>query len=383
MRITMLCLFTQGLGLGFLGVLALRETLLAQASGAVFLTAAVGALVAVLPGPGLTLRGGLGPFGRLFLLVCGVAACLGLLAAAGLHSFQRSPTPAFCLSVAVGGSLRLALGLLLRMLPLRGARAVFGLAGVSFGLGGCMGHLLALTALSLSSASLLLGCAAVVPALLAVCAHRTGRLHSGLAGAAASALPPTTVPGARNRLFAASLVLQAIAGSLASVWLMGYLARSRDSAGSHGTTILAMFWLALAGGWMLSGRIPGPLDRWQVLALPTLPTVAGGVVLALAPMSAALAAGAALLGGGLGLACALTLCMGQRPTVLASCRWAVSSLRFSPPVALAACWLVGGLVGILGIDAVVWAVLACSLGALAALILLILDYRVTGAQAVL
>ena len=380
-RLTALSTFTLGLGIGFLGILTLREALSAP-TAVHALTAAFGILLGVLPGGKLARREGFVPHRRLLPIVCGLVTGSGLLVLAHLGSTQWQDASLFLLGLAIGVGLRLTIGLLVAMLPLQHSRAALGLAGASFALGGCSAHLTTMVAIPLHTVDLLLVCCALVPALLVVTAHRAGDLQLGRSGVGADRLPHS--PGARPRgaLLSVSLLLQAAACGITACWLMVHLARGLGLTGTGGTWILALFWAVLAVGWSLANRMRSVCDSWRTLSVPLLLAVAGAVLLALVPWTLAAVSGAVLLGLSLGILHWLALRLALWPAALMRCRWMDYSLQLCLPVALVAGLPVGRLADAVGSEMIVWAILTCIGAAVAALFLLVVDYHISGDLAV-
>ena len=376
-----LAVFAVGLGLGFLGALVYRHVSPALLSGEA-VAAAAGATVALFPARRLSPRDMPGSGMRTYLAAWGIVSGLGLIALPVLRFGGIEHVAVFLLGLATGGCLRLAVWLALAMQPPRHARALLGVCGVSFGLGGLLANLVAAVAVSSLSARSLLLCTASVPALLAFTAHRAGRLRFELPDGGAP--PWHDAPrgaGARSAVLAASLLLQASACGIAAVWLMAYLSRELGLSLSSGAAVLTGFWLALAVGWATAARLPRIRENLAPLAVPAVLAAAGVLILYSIDWPPAAMLGATLLGLGTGVLFPLALRLANWPSRLWRSRWVALSLQASLAVALLAGWPVGVLVAVSGTDKLLFAVLGCFAGALAALVILVGDYRVTGDQA--
>ncbi len=303
-----------------------------------------------------------------------------VLAYAGAAEWQAASL--FLLGLAIGGGLLLTIDLLVGMLPLERAGAVLGLAGASFALGGCTAHLAAMVAVPRHTADVLLICCAWVPALVVFSAHRAGPLRLVGSGGA-DPRPKSRGTGPRSVLLSVSLLLQAAAFGIAACWLMVHLSRGLGLTGTGGTRVLALFWAVLAVGWSLANRMRPVRDSWRTLGVPLLLAVPGAVVLALAPWTFTAVSGAVLLGLSLGILYPLALRLAPWPAALTRCRWIDRSLQLSLPAALVAGWPVGQLANAAGSEMIVWAILTCIGAAVAALFLLVVDYRVSGDPAVI
>ena len=377
-----LAVFAVGLGLGFLGVLVYRHVSPAPLAGEA-VAAATGSIVALLPG-GRFSRGGLPGSGmRAYLAAWGIVAGCGLSALALARFDGVEHVALFLLGLATGGSMRLAVWLALAMQPPKHSRALLGLCGASFGLGGLAASLVAATAVSASSSRSVLLCAVSVPALLAFTAHRAGRLRFELPAGRAPWHDAPRGTGPRSAVLAASLLLQASACGLTAVWLMAYLSRGLGLSLSSGAAVLAGFWLALAVGWTTAGRFPRIRENLAPLGVSAGLGSAGVLILFSIAWPPVAMLGVTLLGPGMGVLFPLALRLANWPSRLWRCRWIALSLQASLAVALLVGWPVGMLVALSGTDKLLLAVIGCFAGALAALVLLVGDYRVTGDPAVI
>lgn len=376
-RLGALAVFAVGLGLGFLGVLVYRPVSPAPLAGEA-VAAAAGAIAALLPAGWLTRGDPPGSGMRAYLAAGGVLSGLGLVALTVAKFDGVEHVALFLLGLATGGSLRLAVWLAFAMQPPRRARALLGLCGASFGVGGLAANLVAAAAVSASSSRSLLLCAASAPALLAFAAHRAGRLRFELAEGGAPWHDAPAGTGPRSALLATSLLLQVSACGLAAVWLMAYLSRDVGLSLASGAAVLAGFWLTLAVGWATAGRLPGIRDSLAPLAVPAASAAMGVLILYSIAWLPAAMLGAALLGLAMGVLFPLALQLANWPSGLWRCRWIAQSLQASLAVALLVGWPVGMLVAVTGTDQLLLAVLVCFAGALAVLAVLVGDCRVTG-----
>ncbi len=382
-RLTALTVFTSGMGLGFLGLCVFRHaspTLLAsEAIGA----AAAGAMVAVLPGPRFSKRDAPGSGTCSYLVACGIVSGLAIAALALVRFEGLELAPLFLIGLAAGGSFRLAVALVLAMHPPRRVAALVGLCGTSFGLGGLAANLIGAIAVSASSVRSLSLCATTVSAVLAYAAVRARRLRFEPLDRSAHWRNPPHGAGPRRVLLAASLLFQASAWGIAALWLLVYLARGLGLSLSNGAFVLACFWLALAVGWAAGGRMPRIRENLAPLAIPSALAVAGVLFLNSVGRLPAAVLGAMLLGLGMGVLFQFTLCLAAWPSTLGQCRWIAMSLQASLAAALLVGWPVGMLVAVAGISQLLYAVLGCFAGALAAVLILVGDYRLTGDPAVI
>ena len=377
-----LSVFAVGLGLGFLGVLIYRHTSPAPlASEAI--AAAAGATIALLPSRWLSRRGLPGSGMCAYLAVWGLVAGCGLVALPVVRFDGFEHVALFFLGLAAGGSMRLAVWLALAMQPSRHGQALIALCGASFGLGGLAANLVAATAVSALSARALLLCAASVPALLAFTALRVGRLGFELRESVRPRHDAPRGPGPRGALLAASFLLQAMACGIAAVWLLAYLSRKLGLSVASGAAVLAGFWLALAVGWATAGRMPSIRENMTPLAVPAAFAATGVLLLYSMDWPPAAVLGAMILGLGIGVLFPLALRLANWPSKLWRCRWVTLSLQASLAAALLVGWPVGMLVTMSGTGKLLLAVLACFAGALAALVILVGDYRATSGPAVI
>lgn len=295
----------------------------------------------------------------------------------------RDLLPSLLVGMAAGGSARLAMGLVLPMLPTRKAPSLLGLAGASLGVGGLFASLAASFLLTIADANYVLACAAVTPTLLAFAALRTRSL--GLEPSEGT--DPDGSRSARSTprsfVLAASLVLQAAAFGTLAFWLAAYLARVDGHSGAFGAGTLAALWLGLTLGWTLAVRLPPVIDDILVLCIPLALNCAGLFALLWLPSSATAPCGAGLAGFGIGMLFPTTLRLARWPAAIGKCRWIARSIQWSLPVAILIGWAVGALFFAVASVALVWGVLACFLGALAATSIVVVDYRVSEDPAVI
>ena len=382
----MLTLFALGAALAFLGTFISLDALPLQAAGYGSALASAGALLAGLPGSRLARGYVPGPRTCWYLAGCGVLSAGGLVALTVdlevLRQF-RDLAPPLLGGMAAGGSARLATGLVLPMLPTRKALSLLGLAGASLGVGGLFASLAASFLLTIADANFVLACAAVTPALLAFAALRTRSLgleHSEGAGPDGTRSARSTP---RSFALAASLVLQAAAFGTLAFWLAAYLARVSGHSGAFGAGSLAALWLGLTLGWALAVRLPLVIDDIFVLCIPLALSCTGLLALLWLPGSAAAPCGAGLTGFGIGMLFPTTLRLARWPAAIGKCRWIARSIQWSLPVAILIGWAVGALFFAVASVALVWGVLACFLGALAATSIVVVDYRVSKDLAVI
>lgn len=385
-QLSMLTLFTLGSALAFLGTFISLDALPLHAAGYGSALASAGALLAGLPGSRLARGYVPGPRTCWYLAGCAVLSACGLVVLAVdpevLHRFLDLAPPLLA-GMAAGGSARLAAGLVLPMLPTRKAPSLLGLAGASLGAGGLVASLAASFLLTLADAKFVLACAAVTPTLLAFAALRTRSL--GLERPEDHDQDGTRSDKSTPRSFvlSASLVMQAAAFGTLAFWLAAYLARVSGHSGAFGTGSLAVLWLGLTLGWVLAVRLPLVLDDVLVLCIPLALSGTGLLALLWLPWTAAAPCGAGLAGFGVGILFPMTLRLARWPAAIGKCRWIARSIQWSLPVALLIAWAVGALFFAVASVALVWGVLACFLGALAAVSIVVADYHVSEDPAVI
>ena len=375
-RSAMASLFTQGLGLGFLGILVSAQVPSGAGFGYLGGAAAVGTLLGILPGFRLFASAAPERWTRTLLVLWAVIAFGGLLTAPLIWPL-RTPdwAPALFLGLATGGSLRLSLPLVLSMLPARRFESLLGLAGASLGLGGLVASGVGFAALSEGAVGSVALWAACVPFLLAVITVRAGRLRPDeTTGRSVRQEAGSVQTTPRSLLMAASLALQAATCLTAICWLSLHL---RRGVGLSGAVFPMIFWAALTTGWAVARRLVKVRDRLASLAGPLVPGGLGAMLLLLGWRAAAVP-GTALLGFGVGALIPLTLELGQWPATVQRCPWVRRSLTYSLPVGLLAAWGFGSLAAAAGSAAVVWTILGGFLLAQAALLALVVDFRVTG-----
>lgn len=379
----MLSLFAQGLGVGFLGILVSHQAVFDQATGYAGAAAAAGALLALLPGHRFSVQAAPGKGTRAFLAGGGIVAGIGLIAARFASGIWAAEEVALLfLGLATGGCLRLTLALLLPMLPARQSASLLGLAGVSFGLGGLTANAVGVVAVILSAANSLHYWAAIVPALLAFAAVRAGQLRFDEVGASRSRMRIAHNTSPRSVLMAASFAFQAATCLTAACWLTVHLLRGVGLSGAFGATVLTAFWAAFCVGWAFTRRMPRIRENLAALSVPLALGVPGSVFL-LVGWQHGVGLGAALLGLGIGTLFPLTLGLSHWPSVLGRCRWISRSLHLSLPVGLLAGCVAGTVAFAAGSGALVWAILGWFLLAVATLIVLVADYRVSGDPALI
>ena len=378
LRLIALCLFTLGLGLGFLGALVFLDAATAPASTA---AAAAGALLAVLPGRRFSNRGAPGPFTRAYLAACGVAAAGGLIALPLVDSGIPAFVIPLLLGLAAGGSLRLVLATLQSLHPPRQGAPLLALAGASFGMGGLIANLLVAAAVTVYRTDGLLALAAAVPALMAYAAVQAGGLRREPVPDAQHGIGAAPGAGTRSVLLAASLLCQAAACGVATCWMPLYFARGFGLSLPQGALALAGLWLALAFGWVSGGRVPRGPQGTAPLWLPAAIAPAGALLMLVADRPLAAVLGSGILGFGMGLLLPLTLGLGRWPLTKGPRRWIGRAAHVSLAASLLAGWPAATLAPF-GSSYPVLTVLACFLGGIGTLAVLVGDFRLSGDPAV-
>ena len=378
-RLAALALFALGAGLGFLGILALRQTLASITLVGPEAAAAAGALCALLPGRRLSARAAPDKGTRAFLVLCGIGAAGGMVYLAALQHAWAKPASLALLGLACGGCLRLSVALVLAMLPPWRPAAIMGVCGASLGLGGVAANLVgAWSANAAARLDPVLLAAAAVPLLLVLASIRSGRVRFEAAAERWGSGHADGGTGPRGILIAASLLLQATACGLAVAWLTSYLSRRVGFSLVEGAVVMALFWSGVAFGWAAAERLPRLRDNLYPLVAPLALVVAGAASLLFARVAVLAVAGAPLLGLATGLLLSLTLRLGDWPATLGRSLWVMRSLHVSLVVSLAGSWAVAVLVSFVGFGTPVWAIAGCMLAAVGALFLLVVDCRISG-----
>ncbi len=382
-RFAMLGLFSLGMGLALLGaglqLWPLQLSLDARAAGNAFPALAAGLSTAFFLGrePAETV----GPGARVLFVTSGILAATALAAMSFAYDAAWLLGLTFVLGASLGGFAAAVAALLPRILTPKRAPAVLDLAGVSFCLGGLAGCLTIRAAVGFASLDGILRFLAVLPLLVAVAASRAWQFRFPLPSAdRAPAGRPATF-SLNFFLLSFSLLLQSAAYGIAACWLTVYLSRGLGLASRGSLTVLIVFWASAAAGRAAAARLPSLRDNLLSLAGPTAASCLGCVFLLQTARPSGAAVGAALLGLGLGALHLLTLRMMECRRTAAR-RSRLSVLLFSSLlVALAACWPVGRLQGAWGIELVIWAPLGCALAAAAALLVFVIENRVSGTSA--
>ena len=252
-----MALFGLGAGLGFLGILALRQTLAsitlvgpeAAARGGRAVRAAAG-------GGGCSARAAPDKGTRAFLVSCGIAAAGGMVYLAALQHAWAKPASLALLGLACGGCLRLSVALVLAMLPPWRPAAIMGMCGACLGLGGVAANLIGAWSANVASRlDPVLLAAAAVPLLLVLASTRAGRVRFEAVAEGWGAADADGGIRPRGILIAASLLLQATACGLAVAWLTSYLSRRVGFSLVEGAVVMALFWSGLAIGWAAAERL--------------------------------------------------------------------------------------------------------------------------------
>ena len=382
-RLAVLSLFGQGLGVAFIGILLSRHALFSQEAGYSVVAAIAGTLVAVLPGPRFSARTFAGRGTRLFLAGCGVVATVGLLARQfGEGIWTSDEALLLMLGLATGGCSRLALALVFPMLPARRSASLLSLAGVSFGLGGLAAGAVGTATASVSGGHSNAIWALCVPGLLVITTLRAGRLSLDPveSGHYWAEIPRRTTP--RSILMAVSLVCQAATCVAAACWLSVLLLRGVGVPGALGATVLALFWAGVSTGWAFARRLPRIRENLLALGVPLALGVSGSLLL-LIGWQPSISFGSMLLGLGTGTLFPLTLGLGHWPGALGRCPWISRALHLALPASLSVGWAAGTLAFAAGPGALVWTILGCFLIAVVTLVVMVADYRVSGDPALI
>jgi fucose permease len=165
----------------------------------------------------------------------------------------------------------------------------------------------------------------------------------------------------RGVLLALALFLQSGIYWTIGGWLAFYLGRKFGTAGSTSVAILAGFWLALTCSRVAARRLPPLEKRLRWLTVASGLSFVGSIFLIQTVGISGAAAGALCLGGGLGLLHPLTLgaVTSRYPDLQPRLLHTFFLLTFS--LGLLIPWGVGQLVARMGIEVVVWTVLAASI----------------------
>ena len=378
-RLTVVALLLLGAGLGFLGILVLRESGVSTPVLAPMAIAAAGALCALLPGRRLAARGAPGKWTRAYLTTCGIGAAGGMVYLSTTQTAWPIPAVFPLIGVTCGACLRLSLALVVAMLPPWRPAAIMGLCGASVGLGGMAANLIgAWVANPGAYVDTVLLSAAAIPALLAVASIQAGRVRfEGAAehwdaGKASLGIRP------RSILISVSLLLQVTACALTASWLTSYLSQRAGFSLVEGAAVMALFWLGLSFGWAVAERLPRLRESLYPLVGPLVLAVGGAASILYPPVAGFAVAGAAILGLATSQLFSITLRLGDWPETLGRSPWVMRSLHLSLVVALAGSWLVGELGSSVGVATPIWIVLGCILAAVGTLFLLVVDFRISG-----
>ena len=378
-RLTALTLLLLGAGMGFLGIFVLREGGVSNTVVAPMAIAAVGALCALLPGRGFAARAAPSKWTRAYLTLCGIGAAGGMAYLSTVQTIHPIPLTFALVGVTCGACLRLSLALVVAMLPPWRPAAIMGLCGASVGLGGVVANLIgAWVASPGTRVDPVLLSASAVPALLAVASIRVGRVRFDGIPEHRSARQAEAGVRPRSILISASLLLQATACAVSASWLTPYFSQRAGFALVKCATVMALFWLGLAFGWAMAKRLPGLRDNLYPLGGLLVLAFAGAASLLYVSLAGLAVAGAAILGLAVGALFSLTLRLGDWPATLGRSPWFMRSLHVSLVAALAGSWMVGALGSGVGVGAPIWIILGCIFGAVGALFILVVDYRISG-----
>jgi hypothetical protein len=165
----------------------------------------------------------------------------------------------------------------------------------------------------------------------------------------------------RGVLLALALFLQSGMYWTIGGWLAFYLGRKFGTAGSTSVAILAGFWLALTCSRVAAQRLPPLETRLRWLTLASGLCFVGSIFLIQTVGISGAVAGALCLGSGIGLLHPLTLgaVTARYPDLQPRLLHTFFLVTFS--VGLLIPWGVGQLVARMGIEVVVWTVLAASI----------------------
>lgn len=383
-RFAMLGLFSLGIGLALLGaglqLWSRQLSLDAHTAGNLFLALAGGLLAAFFPSRKAAESMGSGI--RVLLIVSGILAAVDLAAMSLLYDTARLFGPMFVLGAVLGGFVGAVAGLLAQILTSRRVHEIFNLAGTSFCLGGLTGCLTIRVLAGFVSVDWILRFMAVLPLLAVVAILRVGQFRFQPSKALRAPTGGFRALSPSFFLLHGSLLLQAAAYGIAACWLTVYLSRALGLASRGSLTILLVFWAALTVGRAASVRMPALGDSLLSLVGPTAVSCLGCVFLLQTAQSSGAAVGVALWGFGMGSLHPLTLRMLRRRYTVSRQQVRLSALLFSSLAsALVACWPVGRFSGVFGIELVIWAPLVCSLAAATALLVLVIENRVSGESA--
>lgn len=376
-RLAMGGLFLLGAFAGLLGALlpVWSLNLELDAAGAADCFAAMGAGLLIALAAPEALRGDALSRGRLFTGGC-VLAAGALVALSYAYEVSMLYAPLFGLGLSMGAvTLRTAADLADVLTPRRSA-TLLDLSGVSFSLGAIAFCAWVWAALDWTTPDRLLRCAAAIP-LAAVWLSRKS-------GASPLRSRDADLPAERSdqsrpalALFMLGLFFQASARGFLGGWLAFYLTHKFGLTGAEGLAALGAFWIAAAIGRAAATRLPPLEGRLRSLAVPAAAGLLGCVFLLNTAETSGAFAGALLVGGAVGVLHPLTLGMWVRRRSPLSAQALRRFLGMTFLTGFAACWSIGPLSELLGVDAVIWSAAIAGLCATAALAAIVIETKLS------
>jgi hypothetical protein len=350
-----------GVWLGALGALlqlwAMHLRLGPQAASNVFLMLALGSLVVPLLVLGRVPPSGR-PVQRLFVASGILAATSFVWLSQIVEAFWILP-PLLVLGLSMG-ALNAATALLLRatLTPLRGP-SVIELAGIVFTTGGLM--ICGLLCVLFDRPNTILWLLAALFLLLAWRVRRSNLFEFMAFRPDSSSLWEQHDRSPTGVLLGLALFLQSGIYWTMAGWLALYLGRKFGTAGSTSVAILAGFWLALTCGRVAAQRLPRLEKRLRWLMVSSGLCFAGSIFLIQTVEISGAAVGALCLGSGLGLLHPLTLgaVTARYPELQPRVLHTFFLVTFS--AGLFVPWGVGQLAARMGVEVVVWTVLAAAI----------------------
>ena len=305
----------------------------------------------------------------------GIVAAASLAALAWASSLSGLFAPLFFLGISIG-LLCISVSRLLSGTLLEGrASEVLNLAGVSFGVGTTGVCLLFWAASGHVSWRWVLCFLAVFPVLLALLAARNRTVRYVRSGASPLFLSWGELADPMTILLGLALLLQSSNQWAVGGWLAVYLTRKFGATTSSGLLTLVFFWLAVTCGRVLASRLPPLERRFQSAFWATAMAIAGGVFLLKTVSLSGTIAGTLLLGAAIGGLHPLTCGMAARRYPYYRAGFLNGIFSSSLAGGFFAPWLIAQLTPSLGIDVVIWWILASSLLLFAVLVALVVESK--------
>ena len=324
-------------------------------------------LAARVSGTGLEIR-------RLFI-VAGSLASLTLLALSAVYEAAWLLPLLLSMGLAVGALTTGIAWLLYGTLTVHRTPEILNLAGVSFGAGAVMVCVLVWAIVDVFTVQVILCLVAVIPAMLAVQAWRSPIFQHFKLPEPPAQLSWRETLNPTAALLAASLFFQAANHWTVGGWLPFYLSRKFGVPTSTSIGMLSAFWLALTWGRVLATRVSSLERHTRWLLTPTAACLLGCIFLLQTVETSGLLVGSLMLGAGIGALHPLTIgaVLNRYPYYHPGLLNGFFSLSFVG--AMVVPWLVGQVAAGLGIETIIWSVLAGSLMVFLLMAVVVLETR--------